>query len=590
MTENTGQGPQELPIGTPPPLITPPEGVVISRVEADGWTRKYLYQAKRGMGDRIMENSLLIAEIPPSGVRAPIRPEVPLALTPIVVRPAQDPSTPQAPTSPQGMSVPGMAGAMRVPGRGVSSPFSGVRGAEANLPPQPQLAGSNLPVLSNPTPPRSLRLSQGPGSQNPSSVPPASCPPPGPMQLPDGRIIQLDDTIKLSDLWQILPYMTQQCVQQAKAEGPQPPVGPQGAIPTSPVGAGFPGFGPATGMFGTGPFGGPGGGGALPGPLGVVSSNVPGPGGPGGGTGAPGPAGPPGPPGPAGAGSAMDFLVKTDGSFTAGPGSFVPVPGTLLSFSQGQAGSVVFLISAAFGCAFPNAQSDVLGIEIDGTVISLQAALRHTFVAGVGDFYNPASAMYPAQLGAGQHTVQIVLRGFSAGESCSAAGLGLPATISATPEVPLSLTVLHQGVGAPAPGAAILVVDGVNKTDGNFSATGTLTAVPGTQVNFMVSTPGNAAIVVSADFVASPKSSLPGIGLGVIIDAGSPQQLASMAEEIGAGSDGIFAAHLTGTFIVPLSVGPHVVQMAYFSSLGGPNLMSLVASVAQPATITVTHP
>ena len=593
MTEYMGQGPQELPIGTPPPLITPPEGVVISRVEADGWTRKYLYQAKRGMGDRIMENSLLIAEIPPSGVRGPIRPEVPLQLTPAVVRPVQEPPPQVMPSSappPQGMNVPGMAGAMRVPGRAVSSPFSGVRGAEANLPPQPQLAGSNLPVLSNPTPPRSLRLSQGPGSQSPSSVPAASCPPPGPMQLPDGRIIQLDDTIKLSDLWQILPYMTQQCVQQAKAEGPQQsPVGPQGGvIPTSPVGAGFPGFGPATGMFGTGPFGGPGGGGGLPGPLGVVSSNVPGPGGPGSG-GAPGPAGPPGPPGPAGVGTGVDFLVKTDGSFSAGPGAFIPVPGTLLSFTQGQAGAAIIMISGAFGCEFPLAQSDVLGIEIDGVPVSLQAVLRHTFASGVGDFYNPCSAMYPIQLAAGQHTVQVLLRGFGAGESCQAAGLGQPAIISATPEVPLSLIVQHPGVGTPAPGAPVLVIDGINKTDANFNATGGLTAVPGTQVGFTVNTPGNCEIKVSADFAANPKAPLPSVAIGIIIDGGAPLQLATFSENNGAGSNGLFTLHLTAVYIANLSSGPHGVQMAY-TSAGGPEQMTLIASPAQPATITVTHP
>ena len=591
MTENMGQAPQELPLGTPPPLITPPEGVVISRVEADGWTRKYLYQAKRGMGDRILENSLLIAEIPPGSVRAPLRPEVPLQLTPVVVRPTQEavPPAPPPPPVQQGMNVPGMAGAMRVPGRAVSSPFSGVRGAEANLPPQnPQLAGSNLPVLSNPTPPRSLRLSQGPGSQSPSSVPGAACPPPGPMQLPDGRIIQLDDTIKLSDLWQILPYMTQQCVQQAKAEGPQQaPVGPQSAIPTSPIGAGFPGFGPATGMFGTGPFGGPGGGGALPGPLGVVSGNVPQP--QPGGSGIPGPAGPPGPPGPAGLGTGVDFLVKTDGDFSAGPGAFIPVPGTLLSFTQGQAGPAVFMISGAFGCNFPDAQSDVLGIEVDGTPISLQAVLRHTFVGGVGDFYNPCSALYAMQLAAGQHTVQILLRGFGAGESCQAAGLGNPAIIAANADVPLSLIVQHPGVGAPAPGAPILVVDGIAKTDANFNATGGLTAVPGTQVGFTVNTPGNVEIKVSADFAANPKAPLPAISLGIIIDGGTPLQLASFAENNGAGSDGLFGTHLTGIYVIALSTGPHSVQMAYNSS-PGPELMTLIASPAQPAVITVIHP
>lgn len=586
MTDYMGQGPMELPLGTPPPMITPPEGVVISRIEADGWTRKYLYQSRRGMGDKILENSLLIAEIPPTP--RPIRHEVPLEITPAVVLPQEQ--APQAATPPLAMTpqlgqmpVPGSAGAMRVPGRGVSSPFSGAKGAEAVLPPRPQLAGTNLPVLSSAPPPRSLRLAQGP--QSPAPVSGANCPPPGPMQLPDGRVIQLDSQITLADLWQILPYMTQQCVAQAKEQAAPP--GPAGAMPTSPIGAGFPGFGPATGMFGTGGFGSPGGG-ALPGPLGVVNQNTPQPSS--GGGGSPGPAGPPGPPGPAGVGAAIDFVTKTDGDFTAGPGSFVPVPGTLLAFTQGTTGSAIFIINACFGCGFPNAQNDALGIEVDGTIFPLQANLWHTFVAGVGSFLQGASASWPMVLGAGSHTVQIMLRGITAGEFCSAAGLGTPATVSANPDVPLTLSVLHQGVGAPAPGTAVLVVDGISKTDTNFTATGALTAVPGTSVAFNVSTPGNVQVIVSADFVGNPFASIPANFLGVIIDGGPAQLLATMSEIIGAGGDRVFTCHLTGMIVIPLSVGPHAVQMAYFSGPGGPAPMSLVASTALPATVSVIHP
>lgn len=587
MTDYMGSGPMELPLGTPPPMVTPPEGVVISRVEGDGWTRKYLYQAKKGMGDRIVEHSLLIAEIPPAS--RPTHREVPLELTPSVVLPPAPPqeSVAQIPQMGQ-MQVPGQAGAMRVPGRGVSSPFSGVRGAEAALTPRPSMAGTSLPMIQNPQPPRSPRLSQAAPGQSLAPVPPPACPvPPGPMQLPDGKIINLEDPVTLSDLWQILPYMTQQCVTQLKEQTPAEKLGPPGAMPTSPIGAGFPGFGPATGMFGTGGFGGPGGGGALPGPLGVVSSNTPQPPGPGG-SGSPGPTGPTGPAGPAGAGSAISFVTKQDGDFTAGPGAFVPVPGTLLNFTQGQTGPVLFMINACFGC--DNAQNDALAIRVDGTIIPLQATLFHTFVAGVSAFFLGATAVWPMNLATGNHTVEVMLRGIGAGEFCSGSGLGFSATLAANANVPLSLSVLHQSVGAAAPGAAILTVDGISKTDGNFTATGTLTAVPGTTVNFMVNTPGNAQIVVSADFVANPVANLPGLFLGVIIDGGPAQQLASFSEQQGAGSDGAFIEHLTGMIVIPFSVGPHSVQMAYFSATLGPQVMSLVASPAQPATVSVIHP
>lgn len=610
MTENMGPEPRELPLGTPPPMITPPEGVVISRVEGDGWTRKYLYQSRRAMGGDVVENSLLIAEIPP--MRAPVRREVPLQVTPVTMMPQNEPqAAPQAsgpsplptavpvphyvppPTPPlmqtpqlgKPMALPGSIGAGRVPGRGASSAFSGVPAAQASLSPQE----TQRMALSGPTEtvpaPRQLRLSQS--TPPPSAVPPAPCPvPPGPMQLPNGKIIQLDDPITLGELWEILPYLAQQC---APLPSQMPPQQQPTGIPTSPIGAGFPGFGPATGMFGTGGFigQGGGGGGGLFGPLGQISSPVPQP--QSGGGGGPGPQGPAGPAGPAGAGSAVDFVTKVDGDFTAGPGAFIPVPGTTLSFTQGATGPVVFLLNACFGCN--DATNNALAINVDGTVIPLQANLWHTFVGGVGGFFDGSSAMWPMMLAAGSHTVFIMLRGISAGEFCSGTGLGFPATVAANPQVPLSLAVLHQGIGTPAPGAPVFVVDGLTKTDGNFTAIGALTAVPSTQLVFSVTSPGNVQVIVSADFAASPFDSLPSISLGIIVDGGPPQLLATMSEQIGAGADKVFTEHLTAMIVLPnMAAGPHSIQMAYASGAGAPAPMTLVATPTLPATLSVVHP
>jgi len=571
--------PKELPLGMLPPPVTPPEGVVISRVEGDGWTRKYHYQAKRTMGDRIVENSLLIAEIPPAP-RSSYR-EVPAEMAPMSV-----PQVPQvaAPVT-QGPAL----GTLRAPGRVGSNPFSSAMESSSGR----RLSGPmvNSPILSTTPPPsQSPRLAQGPGVQAPvTSLPPAgavapTCPTPAPLQLPDGRIVQLTDKLKLSELWQILPYLTKQCVSQVKIKPPKTPTGLPG-IPTSPINAGFPGFGASTGVFGGGGF--PGSGGNVFGPLGQVNPQNPIQPSPLGPSVVQGPAGPAGPQGPQGAGTGLLYVTKVDGDFTAGPGAFVPIPGTLLSFTQGAPGAVLFAINACFGC--DNSVNNALALSIDGTIYPLQATLWPTMSSGVLGFLDGSSAMWPIVLPSGAHQAQLMLRGIMAGEFCSGSGQGIPATVSANPNVPLSLALIYQVPGAIPATTPVLVNEGYQKTDGPFAATGALTAVPNASIAFTVTTPGNVMVTVSADFAASPPTILPSIDLGIIFDGGTPLTLATISLENGGGGDNVSALHLEGMIVLPnVPAGPHTVQMAYVSG-PVPGIMTLQASPTLPANISILH-
>lgn len=265
---------------------------------------------------------------------------------------------------------------------------------------------------------------------------PQTCP--GAIEMPDGRVIEPGDAISLQDLCAIIPLLVKSLTNfqgaQGLAPGQQVPVvgAPDGvqAVPTSSS------FGPATGVSGQGAFARGGGGGFV-----------------GGGGGAPGPAGrtgaqgPPGPAGPPGPGSTVETpVVKTDGDFVAGPGSFVPVPGTTLTFSVTDAGIAVFYVTATLGrtngqSGFP--QSTQIGIRIDGVDHPLITRLIHTFAGGVAEFMIGQTFVYPISLSAGPHTAEIVLRGLAPGEFVGTA-IGTSGAVAAIPEVPLIFTVAHN--------------------------------------------------------------------------------------------------------------------------------------------------
>lgn len=354
---------QEWPPNARRPRETPPEGIILTETN-DGWTRRILYKSMGGHAEEI-----LISQTPPKVSKVSLGMEN--SLTPI-----------ELPVTLVQESVPGEVLAP------TPRPFE--------HPPVPV----NVPLMG------STSLGQ--------ELPPPACPE-GPIEMPDGRVLEPDDSLSVKDVCAIFGQLFEAYTQAPPAEpgAPVPVVG----------GVARPGVQPGAAAGGVGAF-------------------LSGGGGPGA-TGPQGPAGPTGPTGATGVGSA-DFIVKTDGDFTAGPGAFVPVPGTLVSFTQSEAGPVLLFLQAVFGCS-PGAQNAQIGIRLDGTtVFPLAANLVHTFAGGVNEFLVPASSFFPLTVAAGAHTVEVVLRGIAAGEFCAGSGLGLVATVQANASVPLALAALHR--------------------------------------------------------------------------------------------------------------------------------------------------
>jgi hypothetical protein len=531
-------GAPELPQNAPLPKKTPPSGVVISRTGQDGWTRKFLYRAGLGSDGKPWQKSFLVSEQPPRDLtfvpREPYEaPELPPSLPPAEVMEALAP-----PERPLGFPTSTMARPMAL-----------------------KLSATPMPMLGN------ARLGQaypiGGGTLPPA--PPAPLPEPlcpvGPMQMPDGRLLNPDDPITLADLCAMMPTFAKALLAPAPGRtGAVPLVGqvPGGAMPV----AGASPFGAAPGGGGGFGFGGGGGG---PGPQ--------------------GPRGAAGAAGPAGAGTATDFVSKTDGDFTAGPGAFIPVPGTLLSFSIPTDGIVMFLVQATLGC--DQTQNGALGIRVDGTDYPLTKRLIQTFAAGVEEFFQPSAFMTPISLPAGAHTAEVILRGLVAGSECSASGLGLSETVSASPETPLILIAQHSSASALAPTATALQVDGLEKTDGNFSNPGpALLPVPGTFLAFTVQAAGKAFFSVSANFANFAE--FPGIHLGLRID-GVDQDLAYTREQQGAGDDHFEFFHMAASRVLDLSVGAHTVEVIYGCD-GGGTAMDIEANATRPLVLSVIHP
>lgn len=245
---------------------------------------------------------------------------------------------------------------------------------------------------------------------------------PGPVELPDGKVLEPGDYVSLDALCQMMPYLLEAYakVESGLAPGQKVPVvgqSPDGrvAVPTP----GSMGPGGANNPYGRG-----GGG--------FIAS----------GGGGPGPRGPAGTRGPAGPGSVVeDPIEKTDGDFSAGPGAFVAVPGTLLGFSMSEAGKATFLLEATLGDTAGvagSSQNGQIGLRIDGTdhvVATRLIDLADEYLIG-------QSSAFVIQLPAGDHTVEVVLRGIGPGEF--GGGLGIPVTVAASPDVPLRLAVSHS--------------------------------------------------------------------------------------------------------------------------------------------------
>lgn len=294
-----------------------------------------------------------------------------------------------------------------------------------------QMGGSPSAFMHNQVPIKGLgQAAPGPA---PEAAPAAGAKCPGAVEMPDGRTIEPEEFISLQDLCTLMPFLVETLTNlQSKGLAPGQKlsvVGQKGpGVAAVPTAAGS--FGPAG--QGGGPFGSAGG----------MSF--------GGGGGAPGQTGPQGPigvPGATGPGSIVEPpLIKTDGDFTAGPGAFVAVPGTLINFALAAAGVAQFNLLATVGAtsgASGLSQSLQLGLRIDGTDYALVTRLLHTFVGGVGEFMVGQPINFAMSLGAGPHSVEVILRGLAPGEF-GGAGIGIPGGVCAVPSVPLVLTVSHS--------------------------------------------------------------------------------------------------------------------------------------------------
>lgn len=527
----------ELPVNSPKPPETPAEGVVMTDVTLDGWTRKYIYRALSGESP----SETLISETPPRRMSGNAAPEI---LDEIVIPdgidlpegallpgnavfsgiPSQIQNAPvRAGGMPQmsrmalqGSAKPVAAIAMKqgsqlppslsvqlgrdpVPGAKVSVPYApqmeaqqisgsvqlsnslesirpvtakpigeagGLGAASVQERRSPMLGQLSTPIalsvqetrkgdgypVSNPIiqnnpmaasvgplgGPSSFQQNQVPlKSLGQQATPPPSGPKcPGAVEMPDGRVIEPGDPVSLQDLCELIPFLVKSLTdlqagtlapgQQVPVVGGQP--GVQGVPTSSSFGpAGAPG---AQGPYGRGGGGFVGGGGGAPGPTGPA--------------GAVGPAGPAGAPGP---GSVFETpIIKTDGDFVAGPGAFVPVPGTSLTFSLTSAGFVQFHVTATLGRTTGMSgfsQSTQIGLRIDGTDYPLATRLIHTFAGGVAEFMINQSFFFLLSLTPGSHTVEIILRGLAPGEFAGTA-IGTSGAVAATPEVPLILAVAHN--------------------------------------------------------------------------------------------------------------------------------------------------
>lgn len=523
-------GAVELPPNAPLPKKTPANGVILTRRDKDGWTRKYLYRAGLGDDGHPWQKSFLLSELAPRQ----------LSIIPSESVEIQE-SDPQ-------MGLPAVTMAR----------------------PMPLKLASRAPMLGNARMGQAFPIGGGtlpsgqPALQQPPATPlPEPLCPVGPMQMADGRLLNPDDPITLADLCVMMPTFAKALL--------APPGGRTGLVPligqppggATPIGGMNP-FGSAPG--GGGGFGGFGGGGGGPGPQGPAGA-----------------AGTAGVTGAAGAGLSTDFVSKTDGDFTAGPGAFIPVPGTLLSFSTPEDGTTIFFIQATLGC--DQTQNGALGVRVDGVDYPVNKRLIQTFAAGVEEFFTPSSYFIPITLSAGAHTAEVILRGLVAGSECSASGLGLSQTVSATAETPLTLLAQHSS-SAAAPAAAILQVDGVRKTDGNF-ASAALAPVPGTSFGFTMSIAGMVQVNVNANLSRTPGATIPSVLVGVRID-GTDYLLGQIVEQQGAGGDNISGLHIGGSMPLSLAAGAHTAQMIYAG--GAPETMTLEANATLAASVSVIHP
>lgn len=139
----------------------------------------------------------------------------------------------------------------------------------------------------------------------------------------------------------------------------------------------------------------------------------------------------------------LDFVVKDDDDFTAGPGDFVPVPKTGLRFWVEKDGPAAFFVQAIFGWTGFPARNDHLGIFVDGVIHPIVQAEAMQAAPGLGLFRIGAPFMWPMNLARGEHQAQVVIRGGNDDGEVKV-GLSLPCKVLANPKCPLAFMVLHS--------------------------------------------------------------------------------------------------------------------------------------------------
>ncbi len=137
----------------------------------------------------------------------------------------------------------------------------------------------------------------------------------------------------------------------------------------------------------------------------------------------------------------IDFLVKDDGDFTAGPGDFVPVPKTKLKFRTEAYCPALFFVQASFGWTGYQARHDRLGLLVDDVAYPILE--QESMVdAATAIFSVSPGCHWAMNLAPGEHVVQLLLRG-GKDEGQTKTGLWLPSKVLANQRNPLVLSVLH---------------------------------------------------------------------------------------------------------------------------------------------------
>lgn len=424
---------EELALGENPPQDTPPQGVIITRQENDGWIRRYLYRSYSDLSGKRVHSQVLYSEA---------RPKADLGRSGSTPIPAAAPEAPKADL--------GRSGSTPIPFQSLETralAAQPIMDTRLNFPPgsQVKLAGSGRPVIGQAAP-QDLAQPPAPAAPAPAAAPlpfskapaPAVPPPPGlpavcdrSIQLPDGTILNPDDALTFKDFCALLPYIE-------KAEKPAAPGRrPGGGIPVNQGFGAVPSFGPAGSPFGQGgsPFGGGGGGGggqpAGPGPIGVVNNPAIG------GAGGPAQAGPPGPigpTGPAGAGSVINGKQITSGFTNAG--AMAVVPGSTFTIVVGGDGTCEFEFSAILAASIFASVWDVsVGIQIDSTQYLLWEDSAIQGAGGDRRFTMTAAATLFTTLAPGSYTISLIYGYSPAGNAFS---------ISATPSQPASISCKHS--------------------------------------------------------------------------------------------------------------------------------------------------